>query len=266
MNRIKKILTSTVIIVELLLLVLTAWHQMRDRESGLIEFSADMLSMAQETSGGLEVREGTNAITSADHGKSRRIYTPDFSLDRGIYAVSVQYQSNTPFISSVGCRSMAVCDAEYPWIRSESLLLTSRGISAEYFVYVRKDNTKVKIKNILEDGYFDSVSIDSITISYLSGRSAVRDIIILLLIFAAVDFPLYFYLYRRESMNVWIKKNALLAAGLLALLFGAELPMTMNYLPKGYDLRFHYYRIYTIAEGIRDGMFPVKIQPEWFNG
>ena len=67
-------------------------------------------------------------------------------------------------------------------------------------------------------------------------------------------------------MNTWIKKNALLAAGLLALLFVAELPMTMNYLPKGYDLRFHYYRIYTIAEGIRDGMFPVKIQPEWFNG
>lgn len=261
-----KILASAVILAEALLLALTVGHQLRNRESNHIEFSADMLSMAQETSGGLEVREGTNAITSVENGKNRRIYTPDFYLDRGIYAVSVQYQSNTPFGSSVGCRSMAVCDAEYPWIRSESLLLTSRGVSAEYFVYVRKDNTNVKIKNILEDGYFDSVSIDSITISYLNGRSTARDIIILLLIFAAVDFPLYFYLFRRESMNTWIKKNALLAAGLLALLFVAELPMTMNYLPKGYDLRFHYYRIYTIAEGIRDGMFPVKIQPEWFNG
>ena len=61
---------------------------------------------------------------------------------------------------------------------------------------------------------------------------------------------------------MWLRKNGLTAAALCALLFIVELPMTMNYLPKGYDMRFHYYRLYTIAEGLRDGFFPVKIQPE----
>lgn len=254
------------IIVEVLLLMLAAGRQLKNRESSHIQYSSDMLSMAQELESGLEVREGASSIAPTDQGKNRRIYTPDFNLDRGIYAVSVQYQSTTPYASSLGCRSMAVCDEKHPWIFSESLLLTNRGNSAEYFVYVRKDNTGVKIKNILEDGYFDTIRIDNIVVTYLNGRSAVKDVIILLVIFAIIDFPLYFYLLRRESMMLWLKKNALVLTGMLALLFVAELPMTMNYLPKGYDLRFHYYRIYTIAEGLRDGMFPVKIQPEWFNG
>lgn len=51
-----KILASAVILAEALLLALTVGHQLRNRESNHIEFSADMLSMAQETSGGLEVR------------------------------------------------------------------------------------------------------------------------------------------------------------------------------------------------------------------
>ena len=51
-----KILASAVILAEALLLALTVGHQLRNRESNHIVFSADMLSMAQETSGGLEVR------------------------------------------------------------------------------------------------------------------------------------------------------------------------------------------------------------------
>ena len=265
MNR-KRILILAVVAAQALLLALTAIWRLRDRESSYIDYSPDMLSMAQELKSGLEVKEGVASIAPADQGKNRRIYTPEFNLDRGVYAVSVQYRSTTPYASSLGCRSMAVCDDEYPWIFSESLLLTSRDVSAEYFVYVRKDNTGVKIKNVLEDGYFDTVHIDNITVRYLNRRSAVKDVVMLLVLFAAVDFPLYLYLFCRESVSLRLRKNALLAVGILALVFVAELPMTMNYLPKGYDLRFHYYRIYTIAEGIRDGMFPVKIQPEWFNG
>lgn len=262
----RRFIVLSVIAAELILLILSAVHQLKGRESGHIEYTSDMLSMAQELGSGLEVREGVASIATTDHGKNRRICSPHFELDRGVYAVSLQYQSSTPSISSKGCCSMAVCDSEYPWIHSESMLLTNRGNSAEYFVYVRKDNTDVKVKNTLEDGFFDTIQIDHITITYLRGRSAVKDIIILLLIFTAVDFPLYFYLFRREAMNLWLKKNVWIVVGILVLLFIVELPMTMNYLPKGYDLRFHYYRIYTIAEGIRDGMFPVKIQPEWFNG
>ena len=115
MNR-KKILILAVVAAQALLLALTAIWRLRDRESSYIDYSPDMLSMAQELESGLEVKEGVASIAPADQGKNRRIYTPEFNLDRGVYAVSVQYRSTTPYASSLGCRSMAVCDDEYPWI------------------------------------------------------------------------------------------------------------------------------------------------------
>ena len=118
----------------------------------------------------------------------------------------------------------------------------------------------------MDDGIYDPVRIDQITVTYLRGRSALTDAIRLMLFFCMLDGILYLYIFQRQTVQKWLYKNGVIAVGMLALLFVTELPMTMNYIPKGYDLRFHYYRLYSIAEGLRDGLFPVKIQPEWFNG
>ena len=247
----------------MVLLGLLCLERLKSHENDRIEYSADMLMMAQENEGVLEMRDGTPYIDGAvDQGTNRRIITPNFFMNRGVYAVSVQYQSVTSSVSSVGCRSQAVYDGDYPWIHSESALLTNNYTSVEYFVYVTKDNTDVRIKNIMDDGVYDPIRIDKVTVTYLNGRSAAVDAILFLIFFGIVDIILYFYLFRRKKMDMWLRKNGLTAAALCALLFIVELPMTMNYLPKGYDMRFHYYRLYTIAEGLRDGFFPVKIQPE----
>ncbi len=255
-----------ILALQVLLLILLGMDRMKSSESDQIRYSGDMLLFAQETENGPEVRRGENRIESTDQGKSRRIVAPSFVLRRGVYAVSVQYQTVTSSSSSVGCHSSAIYDGTHPWMRSESALLTDNGTNIEYFVYSFKNNTEVTIKNIMDDDFYDPVQIDQITITYLNGRSAVTDVIHLLLLFSAIDVILYFCLYHKQAMEMWLRKNGLIVIGLAALLFVVELPMTMNYLPKGYDLRFHYYRIYSIAEGLRDGFFPVKIQPEWFNG
>lgn len=46
----------------------------------------------------------------------------------------------------------------------------------------------------------------------------------------------------------------------------ATLPVMMPYVYKGDDLYFHLLRIEGIAEGLKSGQFPVRIQPEWMNG
>ena len=188
------------------------------------------------------------------------------TLRRGVYAVTVQYETVTSSASSQGCHSQAIHEGEYPWICSESVLLSNKDTSVEYFIYSRKNNTEIKIKNIMDDGIYDPVLIDQITVTYLRGRSALTDAIRLMLFFCMLDGILYLYIFQRQTVQKWLYKNGVIAVGMLALLFVTELPMTMNYIPKGYDLRFHYYRLYSIAEGLRDGLFPVKIQPEWFNG
>lgn len=259
-------IVTGILTAELLLLFLTCAGRLRDRENDRVEYSADMLSMAQENADGVVECSQKAEIGGTDHGKNRRIITPALFLRRGVYAVSVDYVTDTRSHSSEGCHTQAVCEEKYPWIRSESMMLTDRAVNAEYFVYVSKNNTEVKIKNIMDDQCFARVRIHRITVTYLKGRSALRDAAALLLFFGLSDLALYFYLFRRQTAAAWIRKNDLIILGILVLLFLTELPMMMNYVPKGYDLRFHYYRIYTMAEGLRDGIFPVKIQPEWFNG
>lgn len=46
----------------------------------------------------------------------------------------------------------------------------------------------------------------------------------------------------------------------------ASLPLFMNYLINGHDLEFHLIRIEGIYNGIKNEIFPVKIQDYWFNG
>lgn len=266
MNMKKKFVWKGILILQAFFLVLLGMERMKSSEDDRIQYSGDMLSFVQEPENGLDMRKGCNRIESTDQGKNRRIITPELTLRRGVYAVSVQYHAITSSGSSVGCRSKAIYDGTHPWIRSESVLLTNNDTNIEYFVYSFKNNTRVVIKNIMDNDFFDPVQIEQVTVTYLNGRSAAADMIRLLLVFGIADVILYFYLYHRQAVRMWLQKNGLIVIGLAALLFIVELPMLMNYLPKGYDLRFHYYRLYSIAEGLRNGIFPVKIQPKWFNG
>ncbi|MBO5999306.1 MAG: hypothetical protein J6P87_06425 [Lachnospiraceae bacterium] len=53
---------------------------------------------------------------------------------------------------------------------------------------------------------------------------------------------------------------------LAVLVYLSSLPVLTGRVPDGSDLRFHYYRIYSIAEGLSAGVFPVRIQSGWMNG
>lgn len=110
-----------------------------------------------------------------------------------------------------------------------------------------------------------SASIGRIVITPLEGRTAVVRTIELLLLFLFSD-AVYLGIFYRKKLVSEKKETVLTAVVLCLLLFLLELPMTMDYLPKGYDMRFHYYRIYSIAAGLQEGIFPVKVQPEWMNG
>lgn len=60
-----------------------------------------------------------------------------------------------------------------------------------------------------------------------------------------------------------LKDNLVVLIGLLTIIFVSSVGTLINVLPHGHDLVFHLSRIYGLAEGIRLGNFPVKIQPNW---
>ena len=234
-------------------------------ESTVTEFTSDMFSIAQENENGLEVYEGIGTLDEVFVGTNRRIISPEIVLDRGIYQVDVFYDTTTPATSSLGGHTLAT-SSENSWIESESVLLTDRANHVDYRMYVQKNDVSVTLRTIIDDEVYDSITINKIAVTSLDGRSLAVSVVKLIFLFLILDGVLFLLLYRNHVFAKLSSETALIILGLLTLFFLVELPMTMSYIPKGYDLRFHYYRIYSIASGLQEGMFPVKLQPEWVNG
>lgn len=229
------------------------------------EYSSEDLITAGENKEGLKIDEGNGALDGTDEKINKRIVSPDTKLKQGIYQIDVFYNSEIPAGSTSGIHAQAAADQEPAWIYSEAVMLADSSDHVSWRIYVKKDNTCVKVKAVMDEECQMSASVSRIVITPLEGRTGVVRTIKLLLAFLFTDAVCLGIFYRKKLVSV--KKETLLtAAGLCLLVFLLELPMTMDYLPKGYDMRFHYYRIYSIAAGLQEGVLPVKVQPEWVNG
>lgn len=79
------------------------------------------------------------------------------------------------------------------------------------------------------------------------------------------------YLFGREQQNRGTIRQYLKDHALLWIIGGVILgilcwPLHKEELLRGHDLYYHLFRIYAIAAGWRNGMFPVRIEPAWYNG
>ena len=61
-------------------------------------------------------------------------------------------------------------------------------------------------------------------------------------------------------------KNIKYAVCYLVIILMASIPLFNNYLIRGHDIYFHLMRIEGLAQGLRAGEFPVRIQPAWYDG
>lgn len=88
---------------------------------------------------------------------------------------------------------------------------------------------------------------------------AVRMLYYGLALFAAINV----FLFCWERFSDSQKKLLLVLSGMV---FLSSLPILGMHLGGGDDLAFHLLRIDALAEGLRDGQFPVRISPYWNNG
>ena len=61
-------------------------------------------------------------------------------------------------------------------------------------------------------------------------------------------------------------KNKKYTVCYLVIILMASFPLLNNYLIRGHDIYFHLMRIEGLAQGLRAGEFPVRIQPAWYDG
>ena len=61
-------------------------------------------------------------------------------------------------------------------------------------------------------------------------------------------------------------KNKKYTVGYLIIILIASIPLMNDYLFRGHDIYFHLMRIEGLAQGLKTGNFPVRIQPAWYDG
>lgn len=265
MKKSKKIILTICILEALIILCAFIYQLMESKNKSVIELDPSSYTFAQNEEGSLVMLNNVNTIDSNYSGTDRRLISPTIELNSGIYQTDVIFQSSTPCTSTVGTHiSASSQDAE--WISSESVMLTNKSQHIGFRFYIKKGNTPVDVRAIMDDNISDTVTISQITITPLNKKTIVSTIIRLFVLFLFIDTCIFFFFSHSYGIYQLSKQQRCVLLGLFGLLFMIELPMTMNYIPKGYDLRFHYYRIYSIATGLQDGIFPVKIQPEWLAG
>lgn len=178
------------------------------------------------------------------------------SLERGSYQVTMDYDLTVDAV-----RITPLYEASYGPDDAETILLTKE-FQEKTFELLLPDQVNEFSFQLPELENADDLVIHSITMERTNQSERVRFFVVLC-IFCAVD--VLFYLGRKGRFGAWSveKRGSVLCIGLIVLF--ACVPLMTNYLLSGQDLTFHLMRIEGLAEGLRQGQFPVKMQPVWLN-
>lgn len=186
------------------------------------------------------------------------------SLQPGIYNITVYYSTDKDYYT-VSCES-AIDGNPYPAVYSESCTLLSLNHSFDYRIWVnsRIDYLEVRIEcgPGQEIFQFDSSF-------YLDKVEIVRDY--RMTVFYGLTKLLGLLLLINGIFAVFwnagkIKVNFNVVLGLTCIFMISSLSIMGKFIVEGHDASFHYARIVGLAGGLTSGNFPVRIQPDWFNG
>lgn len=178
------------------------------------------------------------------------------SLERGSYQVTMDYDLTVDAV-----RITPLYEASYGPDDAETILLTKE-FQEKTFELLLPDQVNEFSFQLPELENADDLVIHSITMERTNQSERVRFFVVLC-IFCAVDVLLY--LGRKGCFGAWSveKRGSVLCIGLIVLF--VCVPLMTNYLLSGQDLTFHLMRIEGLAEGLKQGQFPVKMQPVWLN-
>jgi len=196
-------------------------------------------------------------------GTNKKVCTPQMQLHDGIYRMTMQYETTaTPGMSSVSIESV---DDDILGVNGDTYRLYPDEHSVSYRFNVNGSHTQIQIGGSLSsesDGY---LLIRGVDVQYIPTLTAANRTLTLLFWLACADLVIYILLFRRKETAELCRKNALMISGMAFIFFFAMLPCFTVYQQHGDDLAFHLQRIYSLAEGLRAGQFPVRMDPYWFN-
>ncbi len=262
----RKYLIIGVLALELVLLVVNA---LRFYRHDSYQFSSEemILSYYDEASNTYITEPGFYA----DHSNKPEsvVYTPDVHLGKGIYSVTIDYSSNggtwhtnySTLLASndpttEGTANLVSSDrAEFPADKTTSTNLSWVHYGTDFTVRMGPDT------DVAGDGYY--VLINGVTITYMAGLTVLHETTKFLFVLLLIDLALFLYLFKRKETADYLNKKAYVIAGGIFIIFFSSFMLFYRKIYFGDDIFYHLRRIAFLAEGLKTGQFPVKIQSGW---
>lgn len=180
--------------------------------------------------------EDANALVSDGYV----IYGPGISLQRGTYTLVLDYSTTRIQKGVVEAASGLLETADY-------FLLSNNKNTVKYDFRVLADVTGFQFR--LKEYYGGNFELNGVTIV-----KNTHDIRTYIFLFILLSICINLVLFSEK-----IKSNRYTILAVVGIAFLASLPLFPNGMMTGNDMRFHFARIEAISEGIKNGIFPVKM-------
>lgn len=188
--------------------------------------------------------------------------TPEITLGgKGIYGVSVYL---APHKSPV---SIYTYTSDKDMTGVEDIHLEHPDTQTDYDVYTHVKDTAITIGIVSEDK--DTSGNDFVRLVSLKfKRRHTLAVYIVTFVFWAVvaDILLFFSLFKSSLVREFIDRHGVELIVFVITMLMVSIPIMIRGIPDGDDIEFHLTRIQGLADGLRSGYFPVKIQSGWYNG
>ncbi|MCM1266954.1 MAG: hypothetical protein NC302_03540 [Bacteroidales bacterium] len=190
---------------------------------------------------------------------SRYVATPKFILPKGMYTLDVKYDHQ-------GDAKLNIVYVDEQYDSNVSGDIAAENYSGSTFTFrVKYADRPMQIRGSLGDEAVEGDYLLIRSVAVTTSDFALKNVLFwIALCFLVLDGLLLLYSGKgRWSVREETKNHAKF---LLLLLFVQSIPLMVNYLTYGHDLRFHLMRIEGLSAGLMEGIFPVRIQPEWLDG
>lgn len=211
----------------------------------------------------------------ADHSSIEGSYvaTPLLFLEKGIYNITVGYNSNSDG-DWHSCYTTVAAEYDTSREKTANLVYCDKiGLPGDsslcsYRCWVRYGTDYRVTLGPETDASGDGIYVlaDKVTVTYMKTPTILLETFKLLLFFLAADFLLLIILFRKkEACHFLSGGNEIIIAGLLFIIGFSSYPLLSRVLYFGDDIFYHLRRVAYLAQGLKSGTFPVKIQPGWDN-
>lgn len=209
----------------------------------------------------ISVSYDAEAISVSEEDNARWAGSPKTGLPSpGIYGVSIYLESHESPVTIHTSSSVE------DMIRAGDIKTDGPDTAIHYEIYARTP-AETGIEILFEDKELsEDVPVRMIDIHSMKGHTLAVFVVAVLFISALADILIFLVLFGREKIRSYINRYGVLIIVFLATLLVCSIPLMARGILDGDDKEFHLMRIQGLADGLKSGYFPVKVQPGWYNG